>query len=153
MQVAAAHQDAIPQPLPSPGLERPLPGSILVARYRARGGAKHLVVVQRAARQRWRVVDIGPEKSTVVDVLRAAGDRLAQAHALALDYAREKQAYHAGVRPDDPLPRRRRRPALRALRSVAPPRRSAAPSCASEPRRTDDKPPRAAGVDVARRTA
>jgi len=118
MQVAAAHQDAIPQPLPSPGLERPLPGSILVARYRARGGAKHLVVVQRAARQRWRVVDIGPEKSTVVDVLRAAGDRLAQAHALALDYAREKQAYHAGVRPDDPLPRRRRRPALRALRSV-----------------------------------
>jgi hypothetical protein len=78
------------------------PSYLLIARYRARGGREHRVSIQRVAQGGWLVLD----DSTVVQALLDAGDGARQAQAVALDYATEKQAYHAGLRLDDPHPMR-----------------------------------------------
>jgi hypothetical protein len=83
----------------------------VVARYRTRKGAEHVVAVQPAWRGAWHVLDLGDDGSTVVQVLPGHDDGLAEALALALDYASEKQAYHDGIRLNDPF--RRRRPPVR----------------------------------------
>ena len=76
----------------------------IAARYRARDGREHRVVVGRCPDGRWRVLDIAGGTTVVVETLTAPDDRAAQAHALARDYAAEQQAFALGLR-DDPLPR------------------------------------------------
>jgi hypothetical protein len=88
----------------------------VVARYRTGKGAEHVVAVQPAWQGAWQVLDLHDDSSTVVQVL-GGHDGLAQALALALDYASETQAYHDGTRPDDPF--RRRRPRMREQRARA----------------------------------
>ena len=75
----------------------------VTARYRARHGDEHLVVVERTPEGRWRVLDIAGEDTIVVETLTGHDDRLAQAEALARDYAAEQDAYHQGLRDNDPL--------------------------------------------------
>jgi hypothetical protein len=78
----------------------------VTARYRARDGDEHLVAVERAIEDRWRVIDIAPADTVLVDTLADPEDRRAQAEALARDYAEEQEAFHRGLRVSDPLPRR-----------------------------------------------
>jgi hypothetical protein len=78
------------------------PSYALVAGYRARGGREHLVFIQRISPGGWLVLD----GSIVVEALLDAHDGARQAQAVALDYATEKQAYHDGLRLDDPHPLR-----------------------------------------------
>jgi hypothetical protein len=87
----------------------------VVARYRTAKGAEHVVAVQPAWQGAWQVLDLHDDSNTVVQVLGGRDDGLAQAQALALDYASEKQAYHDGTRSDDPF--RRRRPRVREQRA------------------------------------
>src|SRR4051812_33753763 len=75
----------------------------IVARYRARDGTEHRVVVRGGPDKRWRVLDIA-QTTTVVETIGGNDDRRAQADALARDYAAEQQAFHLGLR-DNPLPR------------------------------------------------
>jgi hypothetical protein len=77
----------------------------VTARYRARDGDEHLVTVECAAAQRWRVIDIAGAHATLVEELAAPEDRRAQAVALARDYAAEQEAFHQGLRLSDPCPR------------------------------------------------
>jgi hypothetical protein len=86
-----------------------MPNLIPAARYRARDGTEHQVLAERTLEGRWRVVDSDGQTATVVETLAGHDDRLAQAQALAEDYAAEQQAYHDGHR-DDPLPRAGRAP-------------------------------------------
>jgi hypothetical protein len=76
----------------------------VTARYRARDGDEHLVAVERTPEGRWRVLDIAGEHTVVVETLTGHDDRLAQAEALARDYAAEQDSYRRGARADDPLP-------------------------------------------------
>jgi hypothetical protein len=76
------------------------PSYAFVARYRARGGVERTVSIQRIAQGGWLVLD----GSMVVQALLDGGDGARQAQAVALDYASEKQAYHDGLRFDDPHP-------------------------------------------------
>jgi hypothetical protein len=78
--------------------------NLTVARYRARDGTRHRVIVRRTAEGRWRVIDVTGSETLVVETLTGHDDGLAQAQALARDYATEQQAFHAGLR-DDPLQR------------------------------------------------
>lgn len=78
------------------------PSYVLIARYRARGGREHRVSIQRLAQGGWLVLD----GSMVIQALLDADDGARQAQAVALDYATEKQAYHDGLRLDDPHPLR-----------------------------------------------
>jgi hypothetical protein len=78
------------------------PSYVLIARYRARGGREHRVSIQRLAQRGWLVLDDG----MVIQALVDADDGARQAQAVALDYATEKQAYHDGLRLDDPHPLR-----------------------------------------------
>jgi hypothetical protein len=50
------------------------------------------------------VLDRNGKHTRVVETLTGHDDRLAQAEALARDYAGEQQAYHDGERLTDPLP-------------------------------------------------
>jgi hypothetical protein len=79
----------------------------IAARYRARDGTRHDVLVHRTPEGRWRVLDRAGPTTIVVETLRGFDDRLNQATALAGDYARQQQAFHDGQRPEDPLPTRR----------------------------------------------
>jgi hypothetical protein len=83
-----------------------MPDPFSAARYRARDGTEHQVLVERSAAGRWRVLDAVDDDAIVVDTLTGQNDRLDQAAALARDYAAEQQAHHDGARLDDPLPRR-----------------------------------------------
>ena len=77
----------------------------VTARYRARDGDEHLVAVERAAAQRWRIIDIAGAAAVLVEELADPEDRRAQAEALARDYATEQDAFHRGLRLSDPLGR------------------------------------------------
>jgi glucose dehydrogenase len=77
----------------------------ITARYRARDGTKHLVLAQRTPAGRWQVLDRAEGDTCVVETLTEHDDRVAQAEALARDYAAEQQAYHDGERLEDPLPK------------------------------------------------
>jgi glucose dehydrogenase len=79
----------------------------VIARYRARDGTDHRVLVQRAPDGRWHVLDRADGRTRVVEVLTGHDDRAAQAEALARDYAAEQHAYSQGRRPHDPLPQPR----------------------------------------------
>jgi hypothetical protein len=76
------------------------PSYLVIARYRSRSGRVHRVAIQRVARGGWLVLDDG----LLVQALLDADDGARQAQAVALDYASEKQAYHDGLRLDDPHP-------------------------------------------------
>jgi hypothetical protein len=76
------------------------PAYAVIAGYRSRSGREHRVSIRRVAEGGWLVLD----GSIVVQALLDGGDGARQAQAVALDYASEKQAYHDGFRPDDPLP-------------------------------------------------
>jgi hypothetical protein len=77
----------------------------VTARYRARDGDEHLVAVEHAAAQRWRVIDIARAQTVLVEELADPEDRRAQAEALARDYATEQDAFHHGLRLSDPFGR------------------------------------------------
>jgi hypothetical protein len=79
----------------------------ITAHYRARDGTDHLVLVKRTPEGRWQVIDHGDGDTRVVEILTGQDDGLAQAEALARDYAAEPHAYSQGRRPHDPLPRPR----------------------------------------------
>jgi hypothetical protein len=76
----------------------------LTARYRARDGTEHRVLARRTPEGRWQVLDRNGKHTRVVETLTGHDDRLAQAEALARDYAGEQQAYHDGELLTDPLP-------------------------------------------------
>jgi hypothetical protein len=75
----------------------------IAARYRARDGTEHRVVIRRSPDGRWRVLDIA-QTTTIIETIGGNGDGRAQADALARDYAVEQQAFQLGLR-DNPLPR------------------------------------------------
>jgi glucose dehydrogenase len=77
----------------------------ITASFRARDGTEHDMLVQRTAEGHWRVFDRRDGETLVVETLTGHEDRLAQAEALARDYAAEQQAYHDGDRLDNPCPR------------------------------------------------
>ena len=81
------------------------------ARYRARDGTEHVVLTRRTPEGRWQVLDRAAGDTLLVETLTGHDDRLAQAEALARDYAAEQQAYHDGDRLEDPLPRPQPQPA------------------------------------------
>ena len=74
------------------------------ARYRTRDGTEHVVLTSRTPEGRWQVLDRAAGHTLLVETLTGYDDRLAQAEALARDYAAEQQAYHDGDRLEDPLP-------------------------------------------------
>lgn len=80
------------------------PSYAVIARYRSRRGREHRVSIQRVAQGGWLVLDVHDGDSALVQALIGGDDGPKQARALARDYASEKQAYHDGVRLDDPLP-------------------------------------------------
>ena len=84
---------------------RVLAAATVIGAHRAGNSGDHLVAVERTPEGRWRVLDIADGNVVVVDTLTSHDDRLAQAEALARDYAAEQDAYHRGVRAGDPLPR------------------------------------------------
>ena len=84
-----------------------MPDPVTAARYRARDGTEHQVLVERDPERGWRVLDAVGDDAIVVDTLAGEDDRLDQAAALARDYAAEQQAHHDGQRLDDPLPKHR----------------------------------------------
>jgi hypothetical protein len=84
-----------------------MPPPRVAARYRARDGIEHHVIVYRTPAGRWRILDAVGEDAIIVETLTGFDDRLGQAEALARDYAGEQQLHHDGERPDDPLPRLR----------------------------------------------
>lgn len=89
--------------------------SHLTARYEAPSGS-HEVLVARDLVGRWRVLDATGPTLTLVETLTGHDDRLAQAQALARDYADQQRAYHDGERDDDPLPRHGRPDELLEMR-------------------------------------
>jgi hypothetical protein len=82
-----------------------MPDLVTAARYHARDGSEHRVLVERIPEGRWRVLDAVGNHSIVVDTLAGPDDRLDQAAALARDYAAEQQGRHDGERLVDPLPK------------------------------------------------
>lgn len=68
------------------------------ARYRARDGTEHVVLTARTPEGRWQILDRAASDTLVVETLTGHDDLLAQAEALALDYAAEQQVYHDGER-------------------------------------------------------
>jgi hypothetical protein len=86
----------------------PRRGRRRIARYDAADGP-HDVVVSRDDAGRWQVIDSGARREIEIETLRGYDDRLGQAEALALDYAREQQAFAVGLREDPPFPSARAR--------------------------------------------
>jgi hypothetical protein len=84
-----------------------MPPPRTAARYTARDGTEHEVIVLKTPGGRWQVIDTTGSDVVHVETLRGFDDRLSQATALAVDYAREQQAYHDGERLENPLPARR----------------------------------------------
>src|SRR5215208_1452799 len=68
------------------------------------GGRPREVRVQRDEAGRWQVLDIGPHGAVAVDTLTGYDDRLSQARAVAVDYARQRAAFLRGERDDNPYP-------------------------------------------------
>ena len=68
------------------------------------GGRTREVRVQRDEAGRWQILDIGPHGAVAVDTLTGYDDRLSQAHAVAVDYARQRAAFLRGERDNDPYP-------------------------------------------------
>jgi hypothetical protein len=64
----------------------------------------HQVRAERDDAGRWQVLDVAGARVVLVETLTGHDDRLAQAEALARDYASEQAAYHDGRRFSDPLP-------------------------------------------------
>ena len=87
-----------------------MPPPRTAASYRARDGSRHDVQVLTTPAGRGRILDVGETDVVHVETLTGFDDRLSQATALAEDYAAEEDAYHAGDRLDDPLPRNRPSP-------------------------------------------
>jgi len=87
-----------------------MPPPRVVATYLARDGRNHDVVVLTTPARRWRILDTCEDAVVHVETLTGHDDRLPQATALADDYATQQDAYHAGDRLDDPLPRLRPEP-------------------------------------------
>ncbi len=77
---------------------------VTAARYDARDGTEHRVLVGRSPQGGWCVLDRTPDGVTIVDTL-SSDERSEQVAALARDYATEQQAFHDGERLDEPLPR------------------------------------------------
>ena len=75
----------------------------MTAHYRARDGTEHVVLTYRTPEGRWQVLDRAAGETLVVETLTGLDDRLAQAEALARDYAAEQQSYHDGDRLENPL--------------------------------------------------
>lgn len=65
----------------------------------------HAVYIALDDGGRWQVFDASPARLVLVETLTGHDDRIDQAQALAVDYAGEQAAYHAGRRESDPLPR------------------------------------------------
>src|SRR3954451_4174240 len=65
----------------------------------------HQLLAERDDAGRWQVFDAAGPRVVLVETLTGHDDRLAQAEALARDYASEQAAYHDGRRLSDPLPR------------------------------------------------
>jgi hypothetical protein len=65
----------------------------------------HAVYIELDERGRWKVFDGSTTHLVLVETLTGHDDRLDQAEALAVDYAAEQTAYHAGRRESPPLPR------------------------------------------------
>ena len=111
----------------------------VTARYRARDGTEHVVLVDRTPEGRWQVLDRAGGDTLVVETLTGHDDRLAQAEALARDYAAEQQAYHDGERLEDPLPRpraaARRGAVMGGVNAADAPRQAAAPPALYDTRR------------------
>jgi hypothetical protein len=84
-----------------------MPDPVAARSRAARDGTDHLVSVKRTPAGCWRVLDTAADKVTVFETLTGDDDRQAQAHALALDYAAEQQAFELGLRAHHPLPRPR----------------------------------------------
>jgi hypothetical protein len=74
------------------------------AGYQALGGW-HPVYIALDEAGRWQVFDSSSAGLLLVETLCGHDDRIDQAQALALDYAGEQAAFHAGERESDPLPR------------------------------------------------
>ena len=61
----------------------------LTPRYRDASGALHHVCVDRAPCGFWRVLDVGPTATRLVEELTGCDDERPQAEALARDYAQQ----------------------------------------------------------------
>jgi len=76
------------------------------ASYHAPGGW-HTVYIALDEVGRWQVFDASPAGFVLIETLVGHDDHIDQAQALAVDYAGEQAAFHAGERESDPLPRAR----------------------------------------------
>lgn len=74
------------------------------AGYQAPGGW-HTVFIAPDEVGRWQVFDSSRAGLVLIETLTGHDDRIDQAQALAVDYAGEQAAFHAGERESDPLPR------------------------------------------------
>ncbi len=74
---------------------------IPVAYFRARDGLIHQVCINLHPEVDWRVIDIA---ASFVGRLDGVGDLKSSALACALDYARQCQLFHAGLRETHPIP-------------------------------------------------
>jgi hypothetical protein len=86
-------------------LEPPHPSDLtrVCAGYAAPDGW-HAVYIALDDRGRWQVFDASTTHLVLVERLTGHDDLIDQAQALAVDYAGEQAAYHAGRRDLDPLP-------------------------------------------------
>src|SRR3954447_1365570 len=72
----------------------------LTARYRDAAGTLHQMRLERAPSGCWRVLDVDPNRTQLVEELTGCDDHRPQAEALARDYAQQAElAAHGG--PDD----------------------------------------------------
>jgi hypothetical protein len=87
-------------------IEPPHPSDLtrVCAGYAAPDGW-HAVYIALDDGGRWQVFDASPTTLMLVETLTGHYDRIDQAEALAIDYAREQTAYLAGRRETAPLPR------------------------------------------------
>ncbi len=59
----------------------------LSARYRDAAGVEHRIRLERSPSGCWRVLDVGPHETVLIEELTGHDDHRSQAEALALDYA------------------------------------------------------------------
>ena len=74
----------------------------LTPRYRDAGGAVHHVCVDRSPCGFWRVLDVGPTGTRLVEELTGCDDERPQAEALARDYAQQGELAGRGRDDDEP---------------------------------------------------
>jgi hypothetical protein len=63
----------------------------LTARYRDAAGVEHRMRLERSPSGCWRVLDVGPHESVLVEELSGRDDHRPQADALARDYATQAE--------------------------------------------------------------